>query len=175
MLSVGHAVTTHVETDKITVDDVIVTNDVNSTEFYQNGNKVLDTTDNTTMTNYVNAQDTAYNDSMKTYVDARDVVFNSSMKTYVDARDTTFNDSMKTYVDGQDTLYNSTMKTYVDAVVAALSTVYCALAGCTMAGDIAMGGNDVTGIGDVNGTNINATGTIRGHWWDNYWEQQENW
>lgn len=85
MLSMSYAtVTTHVETDKITVDDVVVTNDVNATEFYQNGNKVLDTTDNTTMTNYVDAQDAVYNESMKTYVDAQDATYNTSIKTYAD-------------------------------------------------------------------------------------------
>lgn len=44
----------------------------------------------------------------------------------------------------------------------ALTSIYCSLAGCTMAGDIAMGGNDVTGAGDVNATNLNATGTVKG-------------
>lgn len=44
----------------------------NFTYFFQNGNEVMDSTDNTTMTTYVDAQDLAYNTTMNSYVDAQD-------------------------------------------------------------------------------------------------------
>ena len=89
--------------------------DSNYTNHYQNGVKVLDEDDNTTMT---------------------------------------------LYVDSQDVVYNTSMKTYVDAVIASLSTVYCALTGCTMAGDIAMGDNSLTGVGGLTATQDVYVGAI---------------
>ena len=44
----------------------------------------------------------------------------------------------------------------------ALNSLYCQLAGCTMAGNIAMGGNAITGLGSasgVNGSGANQAGT----------------
>ena len=85
--------------------------DMNATKLYQNGTKVLDVDDNTTMTSYVDAQDELFNSSMKIYVDALDVA------------------------------YNTTMTSYVDSVITALSSVYCALSGCSMTGNLDSTGN----------------------------------
>jgi len=39
-------------------------------------------------------------------------------------------------------------------------TIYCKLTGCTMTGDIDMGGNDITNVGDITADNLNATSSI---------------
>jgi hypothetical protein len=98
----------------------------------------MDVIYNTTMTTYVNLM----NATMTTYVDAQDVIYNTTMTTYANL----LNSTMTTYVDAQDVIYNTTMTAYAD--------LHCALAGCTMAGDIAMGNNDITGVDDLNATEV---------------------
>ena len=102
----------------------------------------MDVIYNTTMTTYVNLM----NATMTTYVNAQDVIYNTTMTTYANL----LNSTMTTYVDAQDVIYNTTMTAYAD--------LHCALTGCTMAGNIAMGGNDITGAVDINSTEFYQDG-----------------
>ena len=76
-------------------DTVITDTETRSPLFIQDGNNVLDSTDNTTMTTYVDGQDTIYNASTKTYADAQDEVYNDSIysDTYVMKQGGTWTDS----------------------------------------------------------------------------------
>jgi len=52
------------------IGDINATTNLYGTLIYQNGNKVLDSLDNITIYNYIDAQDVLYNNSIKAYVDA---------------------------------------------------------------------------------------------------------
>ena len=102
--------------------DLTNVDELNATKFNQNGNDVLDTTDNTSMAGYVDSQDTAFNTSIGSYVDSQNGVYNTSMKSYADAQDVAYNTSMGSYVDAQDTAYNTSIGSYVDAQDTAFNT-----------------------------------------------------
>ena len=141
---------------------------------------------NTTQTTYTDAQDVIYNTTMTTYVNAEDIVYNTTMTGYVDAQNVVYNTSqtnyanalnvsMTAFVNAMDVIYNTTMTTYVNLMNATMTTyvdaqdviynttmtayadLHCALTGCTMSGNIAMGNNDITGATWLNSTNIAAT------------------
>nr|MBC8429292.1 hypothetical protein [Candidatus Endolissoclinum sp.] len=109
--------------------------------------------------------------SVKAYTDARETAITSAYQTYADTAETDAN----TYADAAvaaivdsapgtlDTLNELAAALGDDANYATTTTSAIAtklpLAGGTMSGNIAMGGNDITGGGDATFTNFNGTAT----------------
>ena len=80
-------------------DSVITNNEITSPLFTQDNYEVMDSTDNTTMTSYVNSQNIVYNTTMTSYVNSQDTVYNTTIKTYIDSQDIVYNTTMTTYAD----------------------------------------------------------------------------
>jgi hypothetical protein len=109
--------------------------------------------------------------SIKAYVVAGDAAVTTAMQSYADTAEA----DAKTYADAAvaaivdsapgtlDTLNELAAALGDDANYATTTTAAIAtklpLAGGTMSGDIAMGGNDITGGGDATFTNFNGTAT----------------
>jgi len=109
--------------------------------------------------------------SVKAYTDARETAITTAYQSYADTAEA----DAKTYADAAvagivdsapgtlDTLNELAAALGDDANYATTTTnaiaTKLALAGGTMTGDIAMGGNDITGGGDATFTNFNGTAT----------------
>jgi hypothetical protein len=109
--------------------------------------------------------------SVKAYTDARETAITTAYQSYADTAEA----DAKTYADAAvagivdsapgtlDTLNELAAALGDDANYATTTTnaiaTKLALAGGTMSGDIAMGGNDITGGGDATFTNFNGTAT----------------
>jgi len=94
------------------IGDINATTNLYGTLIYQNGNKVLDSLDNVTIYNYIDAQDVLYNNSIKAYVDALNLSqANWMIEKFVPYNNATSNVDLGNYNLSAETLNSSNVNT----------------------------------------------------------------